>query len=262
VNINPILGYLRRFERDYNSKEFSASRELDKNVNITSIRDFNKLPFVVLSRIYSSVRSSDKNPIPLDKLNTVQTDASNGELTSLLDKMSGNTSTNKSEWENPNTKSYIKGLIDQLTLTPFTKDQMKKRVDRPWLVDRGKTPPALLKLNIQDESKIKKESFDDYFESVINEMKFDEDDYKTDLIEILEKCKGPTKKTSSDREGKKWMKCARQTDGSYKKIHWGQAGVRVTGKSGDTKRKKSFRSRHNCSNAKPGTANALSCSDW
>jgi len=83
---------------------------------------------------------------------------------------------------------------------------------------------------------------------------------------LLEKegsrCTGPTKKAHSTRKGKKWMKCAKQSDGSYKRIHWGQAGVRVTGKSGNTKRKKSFRARHKCSSAKPGTPRAAACNDW
>jgi hypothetical protein len=38
--------------------------------------------------------------------------------------------------------------------------------------------------------------------------------------------------------------------------------VKVTGKSGNTKRKKSFRARHKCSSAKPGTAKYLSCKNW
>jgi hypothetical protein len=138
---------------------------------------------------------------------------------------------------------------------------MKKRVDRPWMLDRGKTPPAFLKMNIDDETRIKGESFDQYFEQIIAETFYDEDDYKTDLIEILEKCDGPTKKASSDRKGKKWMKCAKQPDGSYKKIHWGQAGVRVSGKA-NTKRRKSFRARHKCSSAKAGSPKAMACSDW
>jgi hypothetical protein len=83
---------------------------------------------------------------------------------------------------------------------------------------------------------------------------------------LLEKagsqCTGPTKKASSNRKGKKWTKCARQSDGSYKRIHWGQKGVRVTGKSGNTKRKKSFRARHKCSSAKTGTPRAAACADW
>lgn len=82
------------------------------------------------------------------------------------------------------------------------------------------------------------------------------------LLEKSSKCTGPTKKSSSSRKGKKWTKCARQSDGSYKRIHWGQKGVRVTGKSGNTKRKKSFRARHKCSSAKAGTPRAAACADW
>lgn len=102
--------------------------------------------------------------------------------------------------------------------------------------------------------------------AILESLEFDQDDFDIDLIEILEKksskCTGPTKKAHSTREGKKWMKCARQSDGSYKRIHWGQAGVRVTGKSGNTKRKKSFRARHKCSTAKAGTPRAAACQDW
>jgi hypothetical protein len=76
------------------------------------------------------------------------------------------------------------------------------------------------------------------------------------------KCTGPTKKTSSDRKGKKYMQCARQSDGTYKRVHWGQKGVRVTGKSGNTKRKKAFRARHKCSSAKAGSPKAMACRDW
>tara|TARA_B100000424_G_scaffold79784_1_gene59762 strand:+ start:1193 stop:2131 length:939 start_codon:yes stop_codon:yes gene_type:complete len=76
------------------------------------------------------------------------------------------------------------------------------------------------------------------------------------------KCTGPTKKASSTAKGKKWMKCTKQPGGGYKRVHWGQKGVRVTGKSGNTKRKKSFKARHNCSNAKAGSAQAAACKDW
>lgn len=76
-------------------------------------------------------------------------------------------------------------------------------------------------------------------------------------------CDGPTQKTSSTSKGKKWMQCVKNPDGKgHKRVHWGQKGVRVTGKSGDTKRKKSFRARHKCSSAKAGTANYQSCKDW
>ena len=82
------------------------------------------------------------------------------------------------------------------------------------------------------------------------------------VLEEAGKCTGPTKKAASTRKGKKWSKCARQPDGSYKRIHWGQKGVRVTGKSGNTKRKKAFKKRHGCSSAKPGSPKAMACKDW
>jgi hypothetical protein len=77
------------------------------------------------------------------------------------------------------------------------------------------------------------------------------------------KCTGPTKKASSTSKGKKWMKCVKNPDGKgYIRRHWGQKGVRVTGDSGNTKRKKSFRARHGCADAKPGTSKKLACDDW
>lgn len=76
------------------------------------------------------------------------------------------------------------------------------------------------------------------------------------------RCTKVTKKASSTRKDKKWMKCATQSDGSIKRVHWGDPNAKVTGKSGNTKRKKNFRSRHNCSNAKKGSARAQACKDW
>ncbi len=75
------------------------------------------------------------------------------------------------------------------------------------------------------------------------------------------KCTGPTKKASSTSKGKKYMKCVKDGDG-YKRIHWGQKGAKVTGKSGNTKRKKSFRARHKCSTAKANTPRGAACADW
>ena len=80
-----------------------------------------------------------------------------------------------------------------------------------------------------------------------------------ELAEFLYKPKISTKIII---KGKKWMKCVKNPDGKgYKKIHWGQKGVKVSGKA-NTKRRKSFRARHKCSSAKPGTARYQACKDW
>lgn len=75
------------------------------------------------------------------------------------------------------------------------------------------------------------------------------------------KCTGPTKKASSTSKGKKWMKCVKSDSGGYKRIHWGQKGVKVSGKA-NTKRRKSFRARHKCSTAKANTPRGQACKDW
>ncbi len=74
------------------------------------------------------------------------------------------------------------------------------------------------------------------------------------------RCTGPTKKASSDRKGKKSQQCVRQPDGSYKRIHWGQAGVRVG--SGNSERAIAFKARMNCDNPEPGTPQEKACQDW
>lgn len=77
------------------------------------------------------------------------------------------------------------------------------------------------------------------------------------------KCTGPTQKASSTAKGKKWMQCVKNPDGEgYKRVHWGDPNAKVTGKSGDTDRKKSFRARHDCKNAKKGTPKYMACKDW
>lgn len=75
-------------------------------------------------------------------------------------------------------------------------------------------------------------------------------------------CTKTTSKASSTSKGKKYMKCVKSDSGGYKRIHWGQKGAKATGKSGNTKRKKSFRARHKCSTAKANTPRGAACADW
>jgi len=79
------------------------------------------------------------------------------------------------------------------------------------------------------------------------------------------RCTKRTGKTSSNRKGKKWMACVPAgKKGKYKRVHWGQAGVKVTGKSGNTKRKKSFNARHKCDTCTGSdySPRCMACKDW
>jgi len=78
------------------------------------------------------------------------------------------------------------------------------------------------------------------------------------------RCTRATKKTSSTRKGKKWMKCVKNPDGKgYVRRHWGQRGVTVSGKRSG-KRRSQFRARHNCKTCKAGnnSPRCLACRDW
>ena len=75
------------------------------------------------------------------------------------------------------------------------------------------------------------------------------------------RCTKATKKASSPLKNKKYTKCVKNPNGKgYKRIHWGDPNMRV--KKSNPKRRKSFRARHKCSSAKPGTPRAAACADW
>ena len=85
-----------------------------------------------------------------------------------------------------------------------------------------------------------------------------------EVTKASSKCTKRTKKASSTRKGKKWMACVPNGKDGYKRVHWGQRGVSVTGKRGNTKRKKSFRARHKCSTCTGSdySARCMACRDW
>lgn len=153
-----------------------------------------------------------------------------------------------------------------LTLTP---EELKQAKD--WIIDAGFIDPdtgetiTMDALDVESPEVISNFIERNYdggiqsFKLAIIPVKIKKEN--KEIVEEAGRCTGPTQKASSDRKGKKWMKCVKSGSG-YKRVHWGQAGVRVTGKSGNTKRKKSFRARHKCSSAKPGTPRYQACKDW
>ena len=84
----------------------------------------------------------------------------------------------------------------------------------------------------------------------------------TESFPIEEKggrCTKVTGQMASTRADKKYMRCAR-VNGKLKRVHYGDPHLRI--KKSNPKRRKSFRARHHCSTAKPGTAKYFSCKNW
>lgn len=73
------------------------------------------------------------------------------------------------------------------------------------------------------------------------------------------RCTKVTGQQSSTRSDKKYMRCTR-VGGKLKRVHYGDPHLRI--KKSNPKRRKSFRARHKCSSAKPGTAKYFSCKNW
>lgn len=73
------------------------------------------------------------------------------------------------------------------------------------------------------------------------------------------RCTKVTGQMTSTRSDKKYMRCTR-VGGKLKRVHYGDPHLRI--KKSNPKRRKSFRARHKCSTAKPGTAKYFSCKNW
>ena len=99
------------------------------------------------------------------------------------------------------------------------------------------------------------------FEGIFNKILTEEANTLQTLIEAKKgaRCTKVTGQQSSTSKSKKYMRCAR-VNGKLKRIHYGDRNLRI--KKSNPKRRKSFRARHKCSTAKPGTPRYYSCKNW
>lgn len=89
----------------------------------------------------------------------------------------------------------------------------------------------------------------------------DNEEVKEGVVEEKKgaRCTKVTGQMQSTRSDKKYMRCTR-VNGKLKRVHYGDPKLRI--KKSNPKRRKSFRARHKCSSAKPGTAKYFSCKNW
>ena len=262
---NPIFSFIDYHENRFNQGlENFDSRTLFSNINIGAMRRHGELPAQSLYKFFNSIagRGMERKTIPLENLDVDPGYMAAGDFIKKLEEIKS-----KDQWNAA--VPELKKLVKSLPLNKTSKDIVLSRLKGFWSITRtGANSATQLLSTVQGmmDEKTVNESFDELANKYASSFNVDLNDFMIDLQEVAvfleksKKCDGPTKKASSDRKGKKWTKCAKQPDGSYKRIHWGEAGVRV-GKD-NPKRRKSFRKRHNCKDAKPGSANSESCKDW
>lgn len=214
-NTNPFIGYLNRFQMAYDNREYNAGLQLNKNTNITSLRDFERLPFSVIMKIYKGVAIK---PIQLKTKEYDETkDDSWDVLSDYLKAFRGmkgdelfdsavapKFKTFESQemipilsglkvrdvWANDKSKDFIKRWINETGLP----ESFKTRhiiAATPKLMFTSRTGAnsffqlwSALDSDIRG-TKAKKESFDKLFDKLISEKVWDDDDFKLDTMEIL-----------------------------------------------------------------------------
>lgn len=172
-------------------------------------------------------------------------------------------------WHNINKAKKSGKVSSKWKNDPKYRKQMKKQADKISAKEGIHDPvrPGILKRQIKGKvtcskaRSLKSQQKNKSNNTAKAAQRFINYHCEQELKEKNAKCTKVTKKASSTSKGKKWMKCVSKPGGGYKRIHWGQKGVKVSGKS-NTKRRKSFRARHKCSSAKPGTPRYQACKDW
>ena len=232
---NPIIGYLDVLYRrayaipetegdifDPNTNTFRVSsvtdevplvslkelrpEEFNKNTNITSIRDFNSLPFV---RLLNSFVNS-QGTITLDM---VDTDVDHTQFINAWNDIYGKLSNHqfrttsdpahvqalKSYWENEKVKNVLRTAVLALGLPESKTKNILYMIARPWSVSKSgansykqllgvllsetKKLRGELNLNVGAESIA--ESFDQMYVKIMKKANYDKDLMKIGLMEIL-----------------------------------------------------------------------------
>jgi hypothetical protein len=190
-NINPILGYLEVLTRDYDAmKAGLGERELDSNVNVTIMRNFQALPFVRLGKMYYDIKRSKEFAARKMKFSSNTESNSNASndayvalrniLKSVTDDASFNTNV-----KSPNAKTHIGELIALLPISDVDKGSLGNAFK--FAINKSMIKPTLDALGRMMKSagyEPVNESFDVVFEKFLNQFTFDEDDYELDMLEL------------------------------------------------------------------------------
>jgi hypothetical protein len=252
---NALLRFFQDSLNKYN--EFMKGRSLsDKLVTIEQNKQFNMLPMSAFERFYTA-NVRDANAISLLPMS--------GGAKALQGGMAGSQAGKKvAQLKDPNlmaakklldpnfesgdrgqgVAAKAKGLVKLSNVGPRTMEKLYKIIDD--IISGVDGSPAAFARYVYGQEPVT-ESFNSLVEQYLTEAKKGA------------RCTKVTGQQSSSRSDKKYMRCAR-VDGKLKRVHYGDPKLRI--KKSNPKKRKSFRARHKCSSAKPGTAKYYSCKNW
>jgi hypothetical protein len=195
-NVNPILGYLEVLTRDYDAmKAALGDRELDSNVNVTIMRNFQALPFVRLGKMYYDIKRSKE--FAARKMKFSSNTESNSNLgddvstTAYKELMSifNSIKTDKDILNKVTSDSAIVNLKDLINKSPIDNNS-KEAIEIAIEYASEMNDIRNIKTKLQNSMKAAghdtsiNESFTNFTNRLLNEFTFDQDDYELDILEL------------------------------------------------------------------------------
>jgi len=190
-DVNPILGFLDIYNKRYDEREQTLrSDELNSNVNITKVRDFESLPFFRLYKLYQGIKHDSafgKTPI---KINMADSDNANKDSNSQnaqlqLTKTLQNMKTEE-EWNNPNTKSWLISQLNMLDISNVDKQALVNFVNsNDWIEIGAKTTATVLLNKLNKSIKTLSENFDHNAGKILNSINLDTDSHELIMMEVM-----------------------------------------------------------------------------
>jgi hypothetical protein len=183
---NPIFAFIDGHEKEFAKHiESFDDRSLNKAINVGVMRSFNKLPAHELGKYFNTIagRGVERKTIPLDNLDSNPKAQSIDKIIKKLE-----TIDSKEKW-NASQKELLK-MAGELPFSEISNNIIKQRLKSFWEVTRRGTIAQTLIFQIQSMAKEQNrnivESFDNLYASIIGNVSYDEDDYKLDIMEIVE----------------------------------------------------------------------------
>lgn len=211
---NPIFSFINEHEKQFQERmrEFD-SRLMNSNINIGTMRMFDKLPAKILGKYFSSIASNaiDRKTIPLENLDSSPVYEA---LKEFIDKLES--IRNKQDWEDA--KSVLKPLVKKLPFSKLNKDIINDRLKGFYSMNRdGFTNVKQLLSTIQSMKKeVIGESFDQLTSRYASSFNLDINDFLIDLQEV---------NALLESSGKRFKKVIKnKKTGRTKTVRYGQAG--------------------------------------
>ncbi len=176
---NPLVRFMKAQEQNYNSaKDRYFQLRKGDNYSITTDQLYQNLPLYTFVRFLSNAAlKSPKIPLTTKQKKTVDAVTSEDGVLGRLAHIN-----NERQFEE--IKPELLAYIDTLELDDVQKNALRQLANGKFVVRKG-APNAAFKIRSSLKSSQITESFDSYLSQVLASNRYDEDDYKLDMIEIF-----------------------------------------------------------------------------